>query len=103
MQQVIGVKFHSNKKSYFFNPKDIAFEVGDGVIVETARGIEFGTVTTSNHFVDDGEIVKPLKDVIRKAPHPRSREVINAMAVLRGSQSGLLMAESFQMVFGLGV
>ncbi len=67
MQQVIGVKFHSNKKSYFFNPKDIAFEVGDGVIVETARGIEFGTVTTSNHFVDDGEIVKPLKDVIRKA------------------------------------
>lgn len=67
MQQVIGVKFHSNKKTYFFNPKDITFEVDDGVIVETARGIEFGIVTASNHFMEDDEIVKPLKDVIRKA------------------------------------
>lgn len=67
MQQVVGIKFHSNKKTYFFNPKDIEFEEGDGVIVETARGLEFGTVTKRNHFVEDEEIIKPLKDVLRKA------------------------------------
>ena len=67
MQQVIGVKFHSNTKIYYFNPKDITFNEGEGVIVETARGLEFGTVANGNHFVKDEEIVKPLKEVIRKA------------------------------------
>lgn len=67
MQQVIGVKFHSNKKTYYFNPKDITFEEGEGVIVETARGLEFGIVAAANHLVEDSEIVCPLKDVIRKA------------------------------------
>ena len=43
------------------------------------------------------------KDVIRKVPHPRSETAINALATLRGSQSGAIMAESFQLVFGLGV
>lgn len=67
MQQVIGVKFNSNTKTYFFDPKDIEFNVGDGVIVETSRGLEFGKVATKNHFVEDAEIVKPLKAVVRKA------------------------------------
>ena len=67
MQQVIGVKFHSNTKIYYFDPKDINFNEGDGVIVETTRGLEFGTVANGNHFVDDSEIIKPLKEVIRKA------------------------------------
>lgn len=67
MQQVIGVKFHSNKKTYFFNPKDIVFAEDDGVIVETARGLEFGIVANANQMVEDDEIVKPLKDVVRKA------------------------------------
>ena len=52
MQQVIGVKFHSNTKIYYFDPKDIAFNEGDSVIVETSRGLEFGMVATGNHFVD---------------------------------------------------
>lgn len=67
MQQVIGVKFHSNTKIYYFDPKDIAFNEGDSVIVETSRGLEFGMVATGNHFVDEENIVKPLKEVIRKA------------------------------------
>ena len=67
MQQVIGVKFHSNTKIYYFDPKDIAFNEGDSVIVETSRGLEFGRVATGNHFVDEENIVKPLKEVIRKA------------------------------------
>ena len=67
MQQVIGVNFHSNTKIYYFDPKDIAFNEGDSVIVETSRGLEFGMVATGNHFVDEENIVKPLKEVIRKA------------------------------------
>ena len=67
MQQVIGAKFHSNTKIYYFDPKDIAFNEGDSVIVETSRGLEFGMVATGNHFVDEENIVKPLKEVIRKA------------------------------------
>ncbi len=67
MQQVIGVKFHSNTKIYYFDPKDIAFNEGDSVIVETSRGLEFGMVAMGNHFVDEENIVKPLKEVIRKA------------------------------------
>ncbi len=67
MQQVIGVKFHSNTKVYYFDPKDISFNEGDGVIVETARGLEFGVVANANHMVEESEIVKPLKEVVRKA------------------------------------
>lgn len=67
MQEVVGVKFHSATKIYFFSPKNIQFKVGDGVIVETARGLEFGHIMTANHDVEDKEIVAPLKEVIRKA------------------------------------
>lgn len=67
MQQVVGIKFHSNKKIYYFNPKDLEFEEGDGAIVETARGLEFGIIAIPNKLIEDDELVKPLKDVIRKA------------------------------------
>ena len=74
--------------------------------VSTANGVFVPNVFVGVSEEDLAEKVKAVgvyKDVIRKAPHPRSREVINAMAVLRGSQSGLMAAESFQLVFGLGV
>lgn len=67
MQEVIGVKFNSTPKLYYFNPKGIEFNVGDGVIVETARGMEFGTVASANHEVEDKDIVSPLKEVVRRA------------------------------------
>lgn len=74
--------------------------------VSTANGVFIPNVFVSVSEEDLAKKVKAVgvyKDVIRKAPHPRSGEVINAMAVLRGSQSGLAAAESFQLVFGLGV
>jgi LmbE family N-acetylglucosaminyl deacetylase len=49
------------------------------------------------------EAIGVYKDVIRKAPHPRSSESINALSVVRGSQCGTSYAEAFQLVFGLGV
>lgn len=67
MAIVVGIKFKNTNKTYYFDPIGIDFSEGDGVIVETARGIEFSTVVFSNKEVDDKEIVQPLKPVIRKA------------------------------------
>ncbi|MBQ2932711.1 MAG: stage 0 sporulation family protein [Clostridia bacterium] len=67
MTEVIGVKFNKVGKVYYFDPKGSKLNVGQGVVVETARGIEFGTVAFSNHEVADEEIVAPLKPIIRPA------------------------------------
>lgn len=67
MPEIIGIKFKNSNKIYYFSPNGIAFEDGDGAIVETARGLEFATVTIANKEVDEKEIVQPLKPVQRKA------------------------------------
>ncbi len=67
MAIIVGIKFRSTNKVYYFDPKDIDFQEGDGAIVETARGLEYATVTIANKEVDDKDIVQPLKPVVRKA------------------------------------
>ena len=67
MPIIVGIKFRSTNKVYYFDPKNIDFQEGDGVIVETSRGLEFATVTIPNKEVDESEIVQPLKPVVRKA------------------------------------
>ncbi len=67
MAIIVGIKFRSGAKVYYFDPKDILFDEGDGVIVETARGLEYGTVVITNKEVEEKDIVSPLKPVIRKA------------------------------------
>jgi len=67
MTKVIGVRFRTAGKVYYFGPKDISFKRGEHVIVETARGVEFGTVVLPNMEIEDEQIVQPLKEVIRKA------------------------------------
>lgn len=67
MPSIVGVKFKEVGKVYYFSPENIQFEVGNGVIVETARGVEFGTVSIANREVDEKDIVGELKPVIRKA------------------------------------
>ena len=67
MATVIGVKFKNNVKCYFFDPGETEYSEGDGVIVETQRGVEYGTVALENREVPDNEIVHPLKPVTRKA------------------------------------
>ena len=61
METIVGIKFRSTNKIYYFDPKKIKFEEGNGVIVETARGLEFATVSIPNKEVDESEIVQPLK------------------------------------------
>ena len=67
MPKVIGVRFRTAGKIYYFGPKDIEFKRSDHVIVETARGVEYGTVVLPNMDVDDSKVTQPLKNVIRKA------------------------------------
>lgn len=67
MTEVIGVRFRTAGKIYYFDPKDIHFSRGEHAIVETARGIEYGFVVMGNRETEDAKIVQPLKEVIRKA------------------------------------
>lgn len=67
MTKVIGVRFHTAGKIYFFAPGKFDITRGDNVIVETARGVEFGRVVSGPKEVKDEEVVQPLKPVIRAA------------------------------------
>ncbi len=67
MAKVVGVKFRDAGKMYYFAAGDIRVCQGDSVIVETARGLEFGKVTQEETEVRDSEIVSPLKSIIRLA------------------------------------
>lgn len=67
MITVTGIRFKSVGKIYYFDAGSIELRQGDNVIVETSRGIEYGTVAIAKKQVTDDEIVQPLKKVIRKA------------------------------------
>jgi len=67
MASVIGVRFRYAGKIYYFDPAGIDLQLGEKVIVETARGIECGEVVQTVKEVEDSEVVAPLKKVIRKA------------------------------------
>ena len=67
MIKVIGVRFRTAGKIYYFDPVKYEIKRGDHVIVETARGIEFGTVVLSPKEVEDDKVVQPLKAVLRLA------------------------------------
>ena len=67
MTKVIGVRFRTAGKVYFFDPGKLEIKQGDHVIVETARGIEYGTVIGGPREVEDEKVVQPLKSVLRIA------------------------------------
>ena len=65
--EVIGVRFKSGGKIYYFDPDGMRFLCNDSVIVDTARGMEFGTVGLQNRMVTEREVVLPLRKVVRRA------------------------------------
>lgn len=67
MTKVVGIRFRNAGKIYYFDPKDMDMEVGSHAIVETARGVEFGTVMIAPREVEDEQVVQPLKPIIRVA------------------------------------
>lgn len=77
MIKVVGIRFRNAGKIYYFDPLDIDFSTGDHAIVETARGIEYGTVMIAPREVEDDKVVQPLKPVIRRATPQDDQAVID--------------------------
>lgn len=67
MTKIVGVRFRTAGKIYFFAPGSLEIEKGSHVIVETARGIEYGTVVGEAREVEDDKVIQPLKPVLRIA------------------------------------
>ena len=67
MTKIVGIRFRNVGKIYYFDPKNYKMQIGDHVIVETARGIEFGRVVLGPKEVGEKEVVHPLKEVLRVA------------------------------------
>ena len=67
MVEVVDIQFRPGQKIYFFDPDGVEFAAGDHVIIDTARGDEFGFVTGGNHRISQKDVVAPLRKVIRKA------------------------------------
>ena len=75
MTKIIGVRFREVGKIYYFSPGTLDIKVGDKVIVETSRGLEYGNVVLGVREVSDESISSPLKNVIRMASDEDSKNV----------------------------
>ena len=67
MVEIIGVRFKSGGKQYYFDPNGQAVAPGQGVIIETSRGLEYGECTQGNTMVEDEAVVQPLRPLVRLA------------------------------------
>ena len=65
MIEIISVRFKSGGKQYYFNPNGVQVTAGQGVIIETARGVERGECVMGNTMVDEIEIIQPLRPMLR--------------------------------------
>ena len=78
MVEIVGIRFKKVGKTYYFDPDGKKFELGDKVIVETARGVEMGEISIENRMVADEKIIPPLKKVMRAAsPKDLEQVIIN--------------------------
>ena len=75
MAEIVGVRFKEVGKVYYFDPDGHTLKKGDKVIVETARGIECGEIAMDNRDVNEDEIVKPLKKLLRIATEDDLKKV----------------------------
>lgn len=79
--KIVGVKFADGGKIYDFSPNDLLVNIGDKVIVETVRGLDFGTVATPIKTIERAETDEPLKDVVRIATHQDLAQVKKVQAL----------------------
>ncbi len=75
MVKIVGVKFNHSCKVYYFDPKDENYSEGEGVIVDTARGTEYGVIAVAPKEVEDSEIIQPLKPIVRRASKKDTQKV----------------------------
>ena len=80
MSQIVGIKFKDTGKLYYFAPNGLEFASGEGAIVETARGVEYGTVVIANTEVADEDLKGELKPVVRKATDEDTQKYLANLA-----------------------
>ncbi|MDL2288898.1 stage 0 sporulation family protein [Oscillospiraceae bacterium OttesenSCG-928-F05] len=88
MTEVIGVRFKSAGKVYYFDPAGVRVEKGAAVVVETSRGTELGECTMQNCQVDDDKVVKPLRKLVR----PATEEDLKRAAEFQKKEKKALLA-----------
>ena len=81
MIKIAGVRFRNAGKVFYFDPKDFALSMGNHVIVETARGPEYGTVSARIREVEDDMVTLPLHSVIRIATEEDETEQVYRLNV----------------------
>ena len=77
MQTIVGVRFKKAGKIYYFDPGTLALKKEDPVIVETARGLEYGHVVIAPREVEDDSVVSPLKPVLRQATEKDDAKIVD--------------------------
>ena len=75
MTEIIGVRFKAGGKQYYFDPKGLKITNGQKVIVETDKGLEYGTCVRANGFVEDEAVVQPLRPVVRLANEKDEKQI----------------------------
>ena len=93
MKEVIGVRFRENGKIYFFDPLKFNVQVGEFVIVETARGVEYGKVVLGRREIDEKKMnsaIKPIIETTKSSKTTRKRTKRLIISALRKSKSIVL-------------
>ena len=80
MIKIVGVRFRSAGKVYYFDPKDLEVRMGDHVIAETSKGPEYGVISTNMKMVDEELVQQPLRSLVRRAT-PEDEERIDSLRV----------------------
>ena len=75
MTEVVSVRFKNHGKVYYFAPDGLEIAIGENVVVETSKGLEFGECVSGNQWVEDEHIVPPLRSVVRIATDDDKRIV----------------------------
>ncbi len=73
--EVVDIQFRPGQKVYFFDPAGVSYAPGDHVIIDTARGPEYGTCTAGNHQIESKDVVAPLREVLRLATEQDEKQV----------------------------
>ncbi len=77
MVKIVGVRFRSAGKVYYFNPKDLQVRIGEHVIAETSKGLEYGTISTCTKMVDEELVLQPLRSLVRKATEEDEEKIVS--------------------------
>ena len=102
MVQVVGVRFRKAGKVFYYDPNHVPFCTGQDVIVETSRGLEYGTIVTSIKNREDYEVILPLKRILRLATAEDKAQVqVNSEKAKEAFRTGMLKIAQHQLDMNL--